>query len=488
MTKDLLKWQSISLVSRFFSVGVGIVQSVILTRWVLTVEEFGLIGIISAVGASLGVYQHLGLASGTTRELASRGEGEASKVFFSSLIARYLVSVPLAVGLFILAAKVAGGYHHPEMTIPLRIYAVILLLQASQDVCNAVLQGLQRFKRLFLLQALLAIISICLYVPLSYFFKFNGYFLALTLVTLFSVVITWVLSIRSLSGNLHLPRRSEIFPILKDVFAVGLSIYVVKIIFTNWKNLGTVFLGTQVSLIAVGFFTYALGYALKLMTVSDALTDVNLSYMTKLYKENREEFKSIFMHNFEKVYSFVWLAALTAIFWAPQIFYLFVQHKYDAALPYVLPLTLAVWAYSYINYLGASIIVPAKEVIQMIVYYVVMISGTAVTYFVGQNLVSDRIILMSVAMCVGAMLALLYQILVIRYKVGFWITSKVIFAVSLPFMPLLAPVVINQLVIAKVGIYLALLLIFMYILFRNKVLSTTMLHKISSRLSFWSTY
>lgn len=483
MTKDLLKWQTISVASRFFSVGVGIAQSIILTRWILSVEEFGLIGVIGAVGAMLGVFQHLGLASGTTRELAYRGEKDASKVFISSLIARYAISLPLAIGLFVFATRIATGYHHIEMTGPLRIYAVILFLQASQDVCGSVLQGLQRFKHLFLFQAFLAILSFCLYVPLSHFFKFNGYFLALSLVTLVSVVVMWILVIKSLRATWRFPTKAEIVPILKDVFAVGLSIYIVKIIFTNWENLGTVFLGTQVSLVAIGFFTYAMGYAFKLMTVSDALTDVNLSVMTKLYKEERDTFKQVFMENFNKIYSFVWLAALTAIFWAPQIFFIFVKHKYDSSLPYILPLTLAVWFYSYINYLGASIIVPAKKVIQMIIYYVVMIACTAGFYFVGGHLVNDKILLMSIAMGVGSGLALVYQVLVIRFSVGFWVINKTVILVTLPLLPMFIPSLTSGSLAIKIPVAVICYLLFAFIVLRQKIVNNTKILKLLRRVS-----
>ena len=91
------------------------------------------------------------------------------------------------------------------------------------------------------------------------------------------------------------------------------------------------------------------------------------------------------------------MAALTAIFWAPQIFYLFVGHKYDFALPYVLLLVVAIWAYSYINYLGASIIVPAKEMKQMIIYYIVMLGVSVGLYFGLGSVFPDKVYLMSLA-------------------------------------------------------------------------------------------
>jgi len=471
MSKDLLKWQSISLVSRFFSVGIGIVQSIILTRWIFTVEEFGIIGIISAVGASIGVYQHLGLASGTARELAARDEKSASKVFISSLIARYAVSLPLSIGLFILAGSIAVGYKHPEMAGPLRIFAVLLLLQASQDVGNAVLQGLQKFKRLFLFQAFLAVLSIVLYVPLSYFFKFNGYFLALSIVTLFSVVVTWWLVVKPLQESWQWPCRQELWPILRDVFSVGLAIYIVKIIFTNWKNLGTVFLGTQVSVYAVGLFSYALGYALKLMTVSDALTDVNLSVMTKLFTSERHRFQEVFLSNFNKVYAFVWLAGTSAIFWAPEIFHLFVKDKYDGALPYVLPLVVAIWGYSYINYLGASVIVPAKEVVQMVIYYLIMLVGTVGFYFGMRNSLPDVVYLMALAMAVGTLLAMFYQVLLIRFRVGFWVFDKAIGLVTLSLFPLLVQPFVKWSFLNKLELSAVCYLLFVFISVQFKIVN-----------------
>ena len=59
------KWTIVSIASRFLAVGIGMVQSIIIAK-LLTVEAYGLLNIVMGIGASLGVYQNLGISSGST--------------------------------------------------------------------------------------------------------------------------------------------------------------------------------------------------------------------------------------------------------------------------------------------------------------------------------------------------------------------------------------------------------------------------------------
>ena len=63
------RWQVISIISRLMALILGVVQSIVITR-ILTVAEFGIIGIVGAVGAMFGIAQHFGLASGTTKKIS----------------------------------------------------------------------------------------------------------------------------------------------------------------------------------------------------------------------------------------------------------------------------------------------------------------------------------------------------------------------------------------------------------------------------------
>ena len=68
--KELGKWQIISFVSRGMAMFLGLVQTFVIIR-VLTVGEWGIIQLAVSIGGALGIYQHLGLASASTREISS---------------------------------------------------------------------------------------------------------------------------------------------------------------------------------------------------------------------------------------------------------------------------------------------------------------------------------------------------------------------------------------------------------------------------------
>ena len=100
MKKDLLRLQTLSLVSRLVAMAIGIVGSVFTAR-ILTVAQFGIKDIAESVGGSFGIYQHLGLASGSTRQISSsKNKEDAFKIFVTSVVLRYLVSIPIAAFLF----------------------------------------------------------------------------------------------------------------------------------------------------------------------------------------------------------------------------------------------------------------------------------------------------------------------------------------------------------------------------------------------------
>jgi len=435
---SLLRWQAISLISKFIAVGIGIAQGIFIVR-ILTPADYGLVGIVAAVGSVVGVYQHLGLASGTTREISAVStKKEAFKVFLSGIIARYSISVPLAVGLFVLSSHIANNiYHQPTILGPLRLYAGILLLQAGQDVCNSVLAGLQRFKKLFLFQAIIALVSFSLYVPLVYYYKFWGYFVAMFFLTLISVSTLWFLALKSFEGKFVIPKVGEVKKILKGVFSVGLSVYAAKIAYTFWQKIGPLFLGTILTPAQVGFFNFATYYSNKILTVSDALTDVNLPVMTKKITEDIVKYRIHFLNNFEKVYSFMLFAALSGIYWAKDLIHLLIGTKYDSSL-YLIPiLVLSFFLYGLINFLGASVIVPARLLWQLIISYGLLIGGTLATYYLGAPVVSDPSLKMALAMSVGAAVAVTTMSIYSYRKVGILLTNRKIFLITISQIPLI---------------------------------------------------
>lgn len=418
--KDLAKWQIISFISRGMAMALGLIQSFFIVR-LLSVSEWGIVQIALSIGGALGIYQHLGLASASTREIsAAKDNSEIFKIFVVSAFIRYIVTIPIALGLFILSTPLAThAYKVPDIALPLKLYAIVLLFQGFQSILNSVISGMKKFKRLFLYQVAIAGVSVFLYIPLVWMYKVNGYFYALVLFNVIASVCLGYLAFRPLSGFLKFPSRAEFKYLLRDLFSISMGIYLVKIIYTNWEKFGPNVLGINVTPEMVGYFGFALLYAKKLMNISDAVTDVNLPVFSDKYVNDQEGFRSLFSENFNKLFAFIVFSGASAVFWLPQIVHIAIgSNKYDPSLPLVLPMVFAFIFYSFVNIIKSSVIIPAKMVKEMIFSFVLLLGGTAAFYF----LMSHRLgalTAMSYGMLVGAFLSFAVCILVPMYKLKF---------------------------------------------------------------------
>jgi O-antigen/teichoic acid export membrane protein len=412
---SLFKWQSISFVSRLFATVLGLAQSVVVAR-ILTTAEYGLVGIVTAVAGMVGVVRHLGLVSATTRELArAGGRVETSKIFFSALSIRLLAAIPLSLGLFFGAEHLAFNvYQQPSIAFPLRLFAVIIFLQSVQEISNALIAGRREFRILFSFQAGIAVVSLVIFIPAVYFWGFVGFFWATFLVTLISMVILLTLSLRLIGWRIVIPRRSEFKEISFSLLGLGLVIYVGKVLYMFWQKVGTLYLGTRISAAEVGIFSFALLYAMKLLVVPDAVTDVNLPVMTNQIQHNVDEFKKRFLANFEKVYALMLFAGVSAVFWSNDLFHLLVGTKFDAATPLIPPLMLAVFVYGLLNLLGSSVFIPGKFLRELVLYHLLLVGFTLVGLWIGFALNLPPLRVVSWSMAGGGLSALLFLSLILR--------------------------------------------------------------------------
>ncbi len=431
----------------------GIVQSIIIVR-ILSVGEYGLVTLAMSIGGAFGVYQNLGLTSGSTREISSAdSKQEIFKIFITSTVIRYLMSIPLAFVLLFFSYEIAvNQYGSPELVAPLKIFALVLLIQGVQGIFNSVMSGMQRFRQLFVYQVAIAFVGVLLYVPLVYLFKVDGYFYALALFNILATIWLGVMAMGPLKGEFVLPNREDFKRLFKEILSISLAIYAVKIIYTYWQKSGPLLLGLDYSAEAVGLFGFALLYAGKLMTVSDSITDVNLPVLSKKFVTNVEEFKQLFSQNFDKVFAFIVLAATTAVFWVQDIFNILIgDNKYDDAVPFVMPLVFAFVFYSIVNIVKSSIFVPAKYVKEMIIAFLLMLFSTAGFYFMFDYMLGG-LVSMSYAMVVGSLVGLLALSLFSFFKLKFtFLNSKHFVLVLVGF--LLSTRIYNEFSIEKILVF-----------------------------------
>lgn len=386
--KELGKWQIFSFISRGIAMAIGLVQGFIIAA-VLTKNEWGIVQIAVSIGGALGIYQHLGLASASTREISSAKKDEdVFKIFVTSTIIRYCVTLPIGIGLFLLAGFISEDlYKNPEIKLPLQIYAITLIFQGVQSILNSVVSGTKRFKHLFIYQAVISLVSLLLYLPLVYFFRINGYFYAFLLFNIVASISLSFIAFRPLKGKLIFPRKSELLALVKEIFSISLAIYLMKIIYTNWEKLGTNVLGLFLEPEIVATYAFALLYAKKLTSISDSVTDVNLPVLSEKYVNNFDEYRSIFEKNFNKIFSLILFIAAFASYWAPIIIRLFLKTKYDDSFPLIPPMIFAFVFYSFLNIINSSVLIPAKMTKSMITSYISMILGTGIFFILFRGII-----------------------------------------------------------------------------------------------------
>lgn len=418
--KDLAKWQLISLVSRGIAMAIGIFQSFFIIQ-ILSKAEWGIVQIAASLGAVFGIYQHFGLASGSTREISgAKDDTEVFKVFFTACIIRYVITFPVALFLFFAAENLAvSKYSEPSLVLPIKIYAITLLVQGVQSIFNSVISGTQRFKHLFIYQAVIAVVSVVLYIPFVYFYKINGYFYALLLFNIVSSISLGILALKPLKGKFVLPTKKDYRILGKELLSISLAIYFVKIIYTMWERIGPLLLGLSISKEMVGTFAFALLYAKKLVSISDAVTDVNLPAFSERYVKDVEHFKVLFRENFNKIFSFIVFSASSAVFWAQQIIRFAVNGtKYDDSFPLVLPMVFAFVFYSFVNLVKSSVVIPAKLIKEMIAGFASMLLITVFIYYMYAHVLGS-LLAMAYAMFGGAIVGFLIISLLSQHKLKF---------------------------------------------------------------------
>ena len=173
-----------------------------------------------------------------------------------------------------------------------------MMFQGVQSILNSVISGTKRFKRLFIYQVVVSVISAVLFIPLVYFYKIPGYFWAYMVFNIINSICLGFLALAPLRGKLLLPSKSDFKILFRDIFSISIAIYLVKILATNWERLGTNVLGLYGRPEIIAIFAFAVLYSKKILSISDAVTDVSLPVLSEKYSKDIDDFKLSFKKNF----------------------------------------------------------------------------------------------------------------------------------------------------------------------------------------------
>ena len=421
--------QVVSFASRISAMLIGIFQSLLIVN-ILTTSEFGLIGLVASIAGVVGIAQHLGLASSSTKEIsAAKNDTEVFHIALTSISIRYLISLPTAILLIFFAGWIANYYSNIDLVTPLRIFGLVLLIQALQSIFNSIIAGKHEFKKLFTYQVLIAFVSLFVFLPLVYFYKVLGYFYALLIFNLIQTVALGALSLGGLKFKFSLPTRNEYKKLFVDLLKVSMAIYAVKVIFTAWQELPVLILGQDYSLETIAIFAFALNFSSKLMAISDSVTDVNLPVFSKKASDSLEEFFKSFNENFNFLYSVILVIGSLIVYWSQEILkvadyltYMLakilnlnlsknIYDKYSAAIYLFFPLIISIIFYSYLNILKSSIYVPLSRLRKLINSFILMFFLTFGLYYALLKLnyfPADGLLIMSWSLALGSFFAFVY--------------------------------------------------------------------------------
>jgi len=476
----LLKLQVVSFISRIIAMLIGIFQSLIIVN-LLSTQEYGLIGLVTSIAGIVGITQHLGLASSSTKEISqAKNSQDIFNVILSSLSIRLLISVPISLILIFFATWISNYYSNPELILPLQIFGVITLVQAFQSIFNSVISGTQRFKLLFSYQIFIAFVSLFIFLPFIYFYSLLGYFYALLIFNLIQTLALGFLSLNKLDFQFKLPNRKEFFSLSSKLLKISLAIYFVKILFTAWQEVPVAYLGKIISLESLALFTFAFNLSSKLMAISDSITDVNLPVFSKQSTDSLKEYILSFNKNFDLIFYFIFVVGITVSYWSREILVLAdyfiyfvgvlvglnfdknIYDRYGSSLILFLPLLLSIIFYSYLNIIKSSFFVPLEKLKNMIITYSLMVIFTGLSFFVLNNYVIE-ILAMSLALFVGALSGFLISSMFIKNELDINIFSlkKIFFSLFTIFFALISYFVQLD-IYSKIIIYISYLFIILY--------------------------
>lgn len=434
----ILGKQFVSFISRVLAMFLGIFQSLLIVN-ILSVTEYGVIGLVTAIAGIAGITQHLGLAASSTKEISQAKSGnEILNVVLASLSIRLMISVPVSLFLIFGAYYISDMYKNTELVFPLQAFGFVTLIQAFQSIMNSVISGTQRFKMLFTYQVLIAVLSLIIYVPLVYNFKLEGYFYSIIIFNLAQTLILTYLAFKGQGIKFHLPKLKEIVMISKTLLKISLVVYLVKILFTLWQEVPIVYLSRFYSLEMIALFTFAFNLASKLMTISDSVTDVNLPVYSKESQENYQGFLKDFRENFLIMYFIILFIGISISFWGHQILQLVDMFMYfvgivsglnlskniflrfSPSLVFFTPLIISIIFYSFINILKSSVFVPLEKLRSLTIMYALLLLLTALTFVILES-INSTMINMAIALGVGALGSFLYAIFYLKTQFGFYL-------------------------------------------------------------------
>ncbi|MEK7500108.1 MAG: glycosyltransferase, partial [Patescibacteria group bacterium] len=209
----------------------------------------------------------------------------------------------------------------------------------------------------------------------------------------------------------------------KNLLHVGFFMYVSRIFYVLWQKLPLLILGGVLAGEQLGYLNISLTFGIQLVILAAALSEVNLSWMSTLFANEREAFIKTVTRNMHRLSVIMTGITLVLLFFIPEILhYIIRKPEYFAAQPTIILLTLSFFLYSLMDLGTSSIFVAAnKPRLRALVFGVlVLISGAGSLWALLQG---GSAIIAAAAMLAGGVCASILMILIAKRTLGITLVS-----------------------------------------------------------------
>ncbi|AIY13938.1 MULTISPECIES: lipopolysaccharide biosynthesis protein [Cellulophaga] len=240
-----IKGFSWTAVEGFFSQGFMFVVGILLAR-ILTPEEFGIIGIITAIVTILNSIIEGGFTSALIRKIDS-DNNDYNTVFYTNLI----TSIIIYLVLFTFSEKISNYFDVQILNKILKISGTIIIINAVTIIQRTLLTKLLDFKKIAIISIISSIISGSISIILAYldYGIWSLVFLAVSR-PLINGILLWTTT--KWSPSMIFSKSS-----FKELFNYGYKLLISNLINTAYKNIYYFIIGKYFSPVSLGYYTRA---------------------------------------------------------------------------------------------------------------------------------------------------------------------------------------------------------------------------------------
>lgn len=259
--------------------GLSLLAGIVVARF-LGKEIYGEYGLIKSTLLNISIFSTLGLGYTGTRYISKAYAEHRDEIkHIIKIIYRitYISSTVMAAALFIFAQQIAIFIKAPDMTLALRMTAVIIILNAVNTAQIGMLSGLKQFRQIAINNTYAGILTFITSTIFTYFWGLDGALLSLFISMLFNAIIN-NLSIRKVCKPFDDKGESVYSP--QEIISFSIPIALQESFYSIFAWLGSYLIIIYSNYGELGISSAAWQWSAVMLFIPGVLKNILLSYFS----------------------------------------------------------------------------------------------------------------------------------------------------------------------------------------------------------------